>query len=91
MGFIQPFVQTSCCQPLKRGDKTEAVRIRLDGEIRGAREALIHFWHEMRRAKDYYENRKCSELRAYLYMLKRCLEELVGPLSARLTQRRIRP
>ena len=89
--YPEPFVRSSWCELIKQDGKTQAVRIRIDGEIRSPREALMHFWHEMRHAKDYYENSWSSEWRAYLYMLKRCLEELVRPVSAWLTQRRLRP
>ena len=72
---------SSCCEPTREEGKVREVRIRIDSEIRSPRVAILHFWHEMRHAKDYYEDRKSSEGKAYLYMLKRGLEELVSPIA----------
>ena len=72
---------SSCCEPIREGGKVREVRIRIDSEIRSSLVAALHFWHEMRHAKDYYEDCKSSEGRAYLYMLKRGLEELVRPIT----------
>ena len=85
--YPEPFVHSSCCELIKQGDKTQAAVIRIDSEIRNPQIALMHFWHELRHAKDYYENRKSSEWRANLYVLRRCLEQLVRSITLRLTQK----
>lgn len=76
---------SSCCEPIRQDGKVQKVRIRIDNEIRSPAIALLHFWHEMRHAKDYYENCKPSEFRAYLYMLIRGLQELTGVLFRKNT------
>jgi len=85
--YPEPFVRSSCCEPIKQGDKVKAVMIRIDSEIRSPRIVLMDFWHELRHAKDCYENRKSSEWRANLYVLRRCLEQLVRSITLRLTQK----
>ena len=72
---------SSCCEPIREEGKVREVRIRIDSEIRSPLVAILHFWHEMRHAKDYYEDCKAPEGRAYLYMLKRGLEELIKPIT----------
>jgi len=79
---------SSCCEPIRKEGKVREVRIRIDSEIRSPLVATLHFWHEMRHAKDYYEDCKSSEGRAYLYMLKRGLERLVEPVVLRITHRK---
>jgi len=68
---------SSCCEPIREEGKVRKVRIRIDSEIRSPRVAILHFWHEMRHAKDYYEDNSSSEWKAYLYMLKRGFQELI--------------
>jgi len=78
---------SSCCEPTREEGKVREVRIRIDSEIRSPLVATLHFWHEMRHAKDYYEDNRSSEWRAYLYMLKRGLETLVESVVLRITHR----
>jgi len=73
--YPEPFGSSSCCEPVPDINHIQKVRIRIDSEIRNPGEAVRHFWHEMRHAKDLYENKRPSELVASLYSLKRCLQE----------------
>lgn len=87
-GIYPQFDCSSCCEPIGEEGKVREVRIRIDSEIRSPLVATLHFWHEMRHAKDYYKDCKSSEGRAYLYMLKRGLERLVEPVVLRITHRK---
>ena len=78
---------SSCCEPIREEGKVREVRIRIDSEIRSPLVATMHFWHEMRHAKGYYEDGKSSEGRAYLYMLKRGLGQLVESVVLRIIHR----
>ena len=78
---------SSCCEPIREEGKIREVRIRIDSEIRSPRMAILHFWHEMRHAKDYYEDNRSSEWRAYLYMLKRGLGWLAESVVLRIIHR----
>lgn len=75
--YPKPFVRSSCCEPIDQDGRIQGARARIDSEIRNRPIALLHFWHEMRHAKDYYENRKASEWAAYAYELRRCLEQFM--------------
>ena len=77
---------SSCCEPVREEGRVREVRIRIDSEIRSPLVAILHFWHEMRHAKDYYEDCKSSEWRAYLYMLKRGLGRLVECVVLRIVR-----
>ena len=85
--YPEPFVKSSCCEPLEEAGKIEAVRIRIDCEICNLRVAVKHFWHEMRHAKDLYNNRKCSEWNAELYAMKRSLQEPFNLIMWKLNRR----
>ena len=61
----------SMCEPVKKDGKVEGVRIRIDCSITKPIPALRDFWHEMRHAKDFYEGRKSSEIKANFYSWKR--------------------
>jgi len=73
--YAEPFGHSSQCEPVIQEGQTVAVRIRIDSEIRAPSRAVMHFWHELRHAKDCYEKRPSSEWKAHLYVLKRCLSE----------------
>ena len=67
---------SSLCEPAEKDSKIEGVRIRIDMTITSPSQAKRDFWHEMRHARDYYEGRKHSEFKAFLYSWKRYFEEL---------------
>jgi len=73
--FPKAFAYSSRCDPIEQDGKIVKVKIRLDSEMRSPFLALTEFWHEMRHAKDCYENRVPSEWRANLYVLESCLRE----------------
>jgi len=76
--FPKAFEYSSLCEPIEQDSRVVAVRIRIDNELRSPRAALLEFWHEMWHAKECYENRKSSEWRANLYVLKRATGALLG-------------
>ena len=85
--YPEPFVCSSYCELIKQDEEIKALKIRTDSEIRSPQIAIMHFWHELRHTKDCYENRKSTEWRAHPYVLRRHLEQLVRPISLRLTQK----
>lgn len=55
-----------------------AVRIRIACDITSPILALVHFWHEMWHAKEFYERRRpASELRATMYSMRRAFFEII--------------
>ncbi len=68
---------SSMCEHVEKDGKIEGVRIRIDCSITKPVPALRDFWHEMRHAKDYYESRKPSEIRAGLYSWKRYFQYIL--------------
>ena len=82
--FAKAFEYTSFCEPVKREGEIQRVRIRIGDSVGNKVEALMHFYHEMWHAKEYYEGleerSKHSEFRATLYSWKRLFEELLGQL-----------
>lgn len=52
-----------------------AVRVRLNCEINNTQVALLDFWHEMKHAKDMYEEKDSPEWGANFYAAKRALRE----------------
>jgi hypothetical protein len=75
--FPKSFEYTSACEPIVEGNKIEGVRIRIDCTITKPGPALRDFWHEMRHAKDCYEGKNSSEIKAEFYSLKRRLQYLL--------------
>ena len=75
--FPKPFEYSSFCEPIEENGRVEGVRIRIDCEINQAGPALRDFLHEMRHAKDYYEGKNSSELKAVLYSWIRYFERLL--------------
>ena len=75
------FYYSSLCKPVKQNGKVIAVTIHIGSDNRSEWTALMHFWHELRHAKDYYEGKSPSEAKACLYMLKRCFVELLAKSS----------
>jgi len=72
------FGYSSLCKPVEQNGRVVRVTIRIDSELRNPRAALLEFWHELWHAKEYYENSKPSELRAYLYVCRRAAGAVLG-------------
>jgi len=75
--FPKIFTYSSMCEPVERDNKIEGVRIRIDCSVAKPGPALRDFWHEMRHARDQYEGRESSEMKANLYSWKRYLQHLL--------------
>ncbi len=75
------FHYSSLCKPVQQNGKVIAVTIHIGSDNRSQWTALMHFWHELRHAKDYYEGKPPSEAKAYFYMLRRCFVELLAKAS----------
>ena len=75
--FPKTLEYSSMCEPVYRNGNIKGVRIRINCSIDKPGPALRDFWHEMRHAKDYYEGRKSSEMKANLYSWRRYLQHLL--------------
>ena len=75
--FPKPLSYPSACEPIETDGKIRGVRIRISCEIRSPKQALRHFWHEMRPAKDYYDNKRPSGWKAAVYAWRRHLEDVL--------------
>jgi hypothetical protein len=73
----EPFGRGTSCEHVEENGKAVGVRIRIDSEIRNPFHAKMHLWHELKHAKDYYENVPTSEWRANLFVAKRFFSEVV--------------
>jgi hypothetical protein len=73
-GYLDLFEGAKCIPTEKEG-KIIGVEIIINCDEKRPRGARGDFFHEMRHAKKYYENESNSELGAYLYMIKRGIQE----------------
>jgi len=67
--------QGARCIPAEKDGKIVEVEIKIDCEEKRPRGARGGFFHEMKHAEKYYKNEPQSELKAYLYMIKRGIQE----------------